>query len=71
MNLILGFNGLSESTSNGTLTAPNRYNLNIDNYLNMQILNFGNNQNVNKNSIKIAQTGPSIMLLLTVVMSNI
>ena len=47
MNLILGFNGLSESTSNGTLTAPNRYNLNIDNYLNMQILNFGNNQNVN------------------------
>jgi hypothetical protein len=45
MNLILGFDDSVVTT--GTLTAINRYNLNIDNYINMQVLNFGSNQNVN------------------------
>ena len=45
MNLILGLDN-TESLS-GVLTGPNRYNLNIDNYINMQVLNFGSNQNVN------------------------
>ena len=45
MNLILGFD--NSVTTSGTLTAANRYNLNIDNYINMQVLNFGSNQNVN------------------------
>ena len=47
MNAILGFNAGLESTTTGILTAPNRFNLNIDNYINMQILNFGSNQNIN------------------------
>jgi hypothetical protein len=47
MNLILGFNSVGENTSTGSLTAPNRYNLNVDNYINLQLLNFGNNQNIN------------------------
>jgi hypothetical protein len=42
MNNILGFLGLNETNyiSGSTLTATNRYNLNVDNYLNMIIYNF-------------------------------
>lgn len=47
MNLVLGFTGSNESTNSGTLTSSNRFNLNVDNYLNLQLLNFGNNQNAN------------------------
>ena len=46
MNKILGFD--NSSATNGTLTAVNRYNLNIDNYLNMIIVNVPSmNQNAN------------------------
>jgi hypothetical protein len=48
MNLILGFVSGENTTANNNLTAPNRYNLNIDNYINLQILNIPfNSQNVN------------------------
>jgi hypothetical protein len=48
MNLILGFVSDESTTANINLTAPNRYNLNIDNYINFQIMNLPfNSQNLN------------------------
>ena len=46
MNKVLGFNNSIDTT--GVLTAVNRFNLNIDNYLNMAIINVpSSNQNAN------------------------
>ena len=50
MNEILGFNGVNETnfTSGSTLTASSRYNLNVDNYLNMNLYNItASTQNAN------------------------
>jgi len=50
MNEILGFNAGNDSNliAGSTLTAPNRYNLNVDNYLNMTIYNLPtSSQNAN------------------------
>ena len=49
MNALLDLLQLAalESTATGTLTVPNRFNLSIENYVNMQISNFGTNQNTN------------------------